>query len=237
MAIPKYALDNRPLFYSVRKIRDLNPPDCPDCDLEMELRDGKYGQFWGCPNFSTFDCRETGDYNFEDKLAFLNYYHPSRGGFRRNKFSKAFSTLKYGSPPRKLEEAFAEAFYNMVEKLISPVADVDFFASLPSTTMSTSCVQDILEMIPDFEYFPDLIVDKRKNGRSQKEAGTAEARRENVRDAYSLLDPQSVNGSTIVVVDDIVTTGASIDEVTKLVHSKGAENPFAACFGKTKRQR
>ena len=26
-------------------------PKCPDCKLEMSIRTGKYGQFWGCKAF------------------------------------------------------------------------------------------------------------------------------------------------------------------------------------------
>ena len=34
-----------------------NAPICPKCHIQMELKYGKFGEFWGCPNFP--HCRET----------------------------------------------------------------------------------------------------------------------------------------------------------------------------------
>jgi ssDNA-binding Zn-finger/Zn-ribbon topoisomerase 1 len=29
----------------------IHPPICPDCALPMQLRDSRFGKFWGCPNY------------------------------------------------------------------------------------------------------------------------------------------------------------------------------------------
>ena len=33
----------------------IKPPDCPNCKLEMVLRKGKFGSFWGCKAFPMCD--------------------------------------------------------------------------------------------------------------------------------------------------------------------------------------
>ena len=33
----------------------ITPPTCPNCKLEMVIRQGKYGAFWGCPAFPMCD--------------------------------------------------------------------------------------------------------------------------------------------------------------------------------------
>ena len=33
----------------------IKPPKCPNCKLEMVVREGKFGRFWGCPAFPMCD--------------------------------------------------------------------------------------------------------------------------------------------------------------------------------------
>lgn len=55
----------------------------------------------------------------------------------------------------------------------------------------------------------------------QKEAGGLSARRENVRDAFSVRD-RSLSGKTVLLVDDVVTTGATLAEATRTLQEAGA---------------
>jgi len=50
-----------------------------------------------------------------------------------------------------------------------------------------------------------------------------DARRENVRGAFALRDPGRVRGRAVVLVDDVVTTGATLAEAMACVQSGGAE--------------
>ncbi|MDR7866321.1 MAG: ComF family protein [Sporomusaceae bacterium] len=47
-------------------------------------------------------------------------------------------------------------------------------------------------------------------------------RRRNVRGAFALARPEAVRGKTILLVDDIVTTGATINECAKVLRRGGA---------------
>lgn len=49
-----------------------------------------------------------------------------------------------------------------------------------------------------------------------------EARRSNVDHAFRVLDGRSVRNRSILLVDDIVTTGATLDEVSKMLKAAGA---------------
>jgi len=33
----------------------ISAPNCPNCGLEMRIREGKYGKFWGCQAFPMCD--------------------------------------------------------------------------------------------------------------------------------------------------------------------------------------
>lgn len=49
-----------------------------------------------------------------------------------------------------------------------------------------------------------------------------DARRENVRDAFTLVSPERVRGRPVVLVDDVVTTGATLTEAMRCVREAGA---------------
>lgn len=48
-------------------------------------------------------------------------------------------------------------------------------------------------------------------------------REENVRDAYSIKDTQIVYGKNIILFDDIYTTGATLNEISRLLKQSGAK--------------
>ena len=52
-------------------------------------------------------------------------------------------------------------------------------------------------------------------------------RKINVQDAFVLKQPEVVNGKRIILVDDVITTGATISECGKMLLDNGAEKIFA----------
>ena len=48
-------------------------------------------------------------------------------------------------------------------------------------------------------------------------------RKKNLKDAFLLKDPGSIRGRDILLVDDVVTTGSTMEEIGKLLISKGAK--------------
>ena len=53
------------------------------------------------------------------------------------------------------------------------------------------------------------------------------ARRANVLGAYRLLDPQAVRGKDILLVDDVVTSGATLSECARVLLTAGARGVWA----------
>jgi len=58
-------------------------------------------------------------------------------------------------------------------------------------------------------------------------------RKQNIKGAFELRDPGFVKGKKIILVDDVLTTGATIVECAKLLYTAGAETVFAASLAKT----
>jgi len=86
-------------------------PMCSSCNTRMNLRNGKNGPFWGCPNyFSTQKCKSTKNINFtalwkhkrlnepdfvdEKEVAATQLQRKQR--LRKAKFGKAIRGLKNG---------------------------------------------------------------------------------------------------------------------------------------------
>ena len=66
---------------------------------------------------------------------------------------------------------------------------------------------------------------KRKDTRSQVGLKHSQ-RRENVQNAYQ-ADPQAVKGKSILIMDDVATTGATISSSTEALLAAGARDVFA----------
>ena len=74
----------------------------------------------------------------------------------------------------------------------------------------------------------------RKTRETQVQHDLPAAQREkNVDGAYSVIDPESVAGRSIVLVDDICTTGATMRACAKALRQAGAEEIVCLSFLRT----
>ncbi len=60
------------------------------------------------------------------------------------------------------------------------------------------------------------------------------ARRANVLGAFSLLDPAQVAGKTVLLVDDVLTTGATLSECARVLLTAGAREVWAVTLASAK---
>jgi ComF family protein len=68
---------------------------------------------------------------------------------------------------------------------------------------------------------PDWLVRRRRTPSQGRLGPTARAR--NVRGAFALHRGRSVKGKRIVLVDDVLTTGATVEECARVLRRAGAE--------------
>ena len=59
-----------------------------------------------------------------------------------------------------------------------------------------------------------------------------EQRRDNIADAFRLSDPQAVSGKTVLLVDDVLTTGATLNECSRVLKAAGATHVFVATLAR-----
>ena len=63
------------------------------------------------------------------------------------------------------------------------------------------------------------------------------ARRANVLGAYEVIDPEFVVGKRILLVDDVVTTGATLSECARVLRTYGAKDVFCVSLARARGQK
>ena len=73
-----------------------------------------------------------------------------------------------------------------------------------------------------------------KTRRTEKQEGkTARQRMENVKNAYRATNPAAVEGRRVLLVDDVITTGATLSNCAKALRTAGALDVFAVTLAET----
>ena len=65
---------------------------------------------------------------------------------------------------------------------------------------------------------------------AQAQISDHDARRTNVTDAYVAVDPQQTKGKRILLIDDVITSGATLTECSKILRKAGAESIVCGTF-------
>ena len=82
---------------------------------------------------------------------------------------------------------------------------------------------------------PVRLLKKLRDTPPQSQTGSAEKRRANIAGAYACLRPALVQGKRILLVDDIVTTGATLSEAAKVLKKAGAKEVICATLARSLR--
>lgn len=76
------------------------------------------------------------------------------------------------------------------------------------------------------------LLQKVKNNSAQSLTRDAKQRRENVAGVYALDDGADVSGLLILLVDDVVTTGATMSEAARILRKAGAKSVFGVTLAR-----
>lgn len=76
------------------------------------------------------------------------------------------------------------------------------------------------------------LLKKTRNNPAQSGTGSAEKRRANVAGVYEMLSPTLAGGGQVLVVDDIVTTGATLSECARVLRVAGCAGVYAAAVAR-----
>jgi predicted amidophosphoribosyltransferase len=68
---------------------------------------------------------------------------------------------------------------------------------------------------------------KIKNTQSQAKTKDRELRLKNIQGVFEVKNTEKIAGKTIIIIDDVVTTGGTIKEAMKVLEENGAEKIYA----------
>lgn len=77
------------------------------------------------------------------------------------------------------------------------------------------------------------LLEKTRATPAQSSLDSAAQRKKNVKGVYAVPDPAQVRGKRVLVIDDILTTGSTLEEAAKTLRAAGAEQVVAAAFCRT----
>ena len=162
-------------------------------------------------------------------------------------FDKVYSCVKYEGGATTLIYKFKYGLCKHIARSIYPFLfdkfinsdlkeNVDFITCVPISKerlkkRGFNQSELLCEMLAkDFKIDCDSkLLTRVKNTLSQ--AGlTKEQRLKNLKSAFALENQEKIKGKNILIVDDICTTGATLDEIAKLLKKKGAGRVYGLTF-------
>ncbi len=133
--------------------------------------------------------------------------------------------LKYGKQPfvaNAIAQLMAEKFRKDVKD------DFDYVTYVPITRAKMKergfCQTELIakKLAKDLGFtLKENLILRVKDNKEQTELNRAE-RKKNLEDAFVIDDSIDLTGKSVLVVDDVYTTGATMQEMNKLLRSKGA---------------
>ena len=87
---------------------------------------------------------------------------------------------------------------------------------------------------PNFELRTSIL--RRVRATTSQTGLTRHQRRENVRGAFAVAAPELVKGRAVMIVDDVYTTGTTLNECARILRAAGAEQVVVATVARVYRQ-
>ena len=88
----------------------------------------------------------------------------------------------------------------------------------------------------ELDMVPVPVLKKIRHNRQQSRIRDASARRANVLGAYRIADPALISGKRVLLLDDILTTGATVGECARILRTAGAKEVHCAAIAASRKR-
>ena len=131
----------------------------------------------------------------------------------------------------------AEAIYNQIKTVIGE-EPFDYVIPVPMTKkdkkkrgynqseLICKSLSELYSMNYDNNILVKIIQNKKQHDLDKYD------REKNIKNVYAVIDKDKINGKTILIIDDVYTTGATLRECAKELKQNGANKIYAAVYAK-----
>ncbi|OXT08732.1 amidophosphoribosyltransferase [Thermoanaerobacterium thermosaccharolyticum] len=194
---------------------------CDDCESKLPFISGNTCIVCGKPIDTGEKCPDCMEYEhiFSRSISAFEYDETMKSLIARFKYYKE----------RNLSEFFAEYMYKYIKD-----ADIKFDVIVPvplhRTKLDERGYNQAELLARELSYRFDIIMSKPlrriRNTKSQTEF-SREERMKNLKGAFKVVYEDMVKNKIILLVDDVLTTGSTLDECAKVLKEGGAKDVFA----------
>jgi ComF family protein len=233
---PRCAVCSRFLWKAPLVREALSAFFCPDCTADFHCVASPLCPICGQP----FSSEVTEDHLCEDCLRKRPFYEAAWAPYRyEGAILKGIHRLKYGSKSF-LADALGPLLARFAEKRLDGQEDLLImpvplhFKRLQERGFNQSLllarhVSRALHIDLDFLSLRRVRYTQPQTSLAKRE------RQQNVRGAFELKDQGAVKGNTVLLVDDVVTTGNTINECARILRKGGAQKVFGLSLARTGR--
>ena len=205
---------------------------CEEC-LSAEMIEGELCRVCGNPKK---ECSCTKNNKMPEYKAFIApYYYENSIAAGANRFKD------YGFP--ELSKAMGEKLSVQIENYYDEI-EFDCITFVPLTKKKLkkrgyNQAQLLADEVSKHIDIPSAKLLVKSRNTPQQKRISATQRRVNLRGAFDLADGVDVDGKTILLIDDIKTTGSTLNECAFVLNAYGAKAVYAAsfCMTKTRKQK
>ena len=141
--------------------------------------------------------------------------------YKNGEVGNAVAKDKY-SPRRTYRDSLAFYAASVIEKDY-PIAEIDFLCSIPGSAPVDKMAK-VARALADRLGLPcKKVLERIGQPRAQKSIRTKADKRNNVKNTFSVGDPRTIRGRTILLVDDIYDSGWTFRECARVLCQAGAK--------------
>jgi len=144
----------------------------------------------------------------------------------KREFAKIFAEIIYGRIMEELSDFII--FNNFQKPILMPIPLSKKRIRERGFNQTSLICAELVKLDKNQNFILEKnILTKIKNGEHQANIENRQERLKNIVGSFSVKNPESIKGGNIILIDDVTTTGATLNEAKKTLRKAGAKKIIA----------